>query len=316
MIDEDRLSELGAGAAVSSRLKALWSQQQRAWPLLGQAAAELSSIRWKELQAEGDAIRVQFNPARIVNTGAAVDKASIAARPCFLCCDNLPPQQQGILLDENHIALCNPRPIFNEHFTVAALGHEEQSLQGRENFFVSLMRQIGPTHAVLFNGAKAGASAPDHFHLQVCPADALPLLKRQAGGAAACWEMTPFCGVKYLLLQEGNSETAVEAVAQLLAALAAEGADPGLLNFIGCWDEGFRIAAVLRAAHRPSCYFEQADRRLIISPAAVEMAGVWVTVRPEDFERADAEILAVIMKEVAADENYLAKLLGRHLKAV
>ena len=46
---------------------------------------ELQQVKTRDLLAEGLAIKVQFNPARMVSTGAKIDKTSIKERPCFLC---------------------------------------------------------------------------------------------------------------------------------------------------------------------------------------------------------------------------------------
>lgn len=56
-------------------------------------------------------LKLQFNPARMVSTGAKIDKATIAKRPCFLCKDNRPQVQISLPFGEEFDILVNPFPI-------------------------------------------------------------------------------------------------------------------------------------------------------------------------------------------------------------
>ena len=285
LVPEPRLREYGAGDSWSSRLRALYREQQESWPLLRQGTAELGALRKKVLEVNGSRVTVQFNPRRIVNSAANIYPAAIAARPCFLCLPALPPEQRGLMLN-GYLALCNPRPIFREHFTLLSPQHVPQLLEGREADFVEVVRQLGPEYALIFNGAKAGASAPDHLHFQICPAQDLPLLSALDAGKDA--RHVPWCGAVFEVLR--GSEAA--AVAKNLHAPGEQ------INVIGHYGGEFRIVVIRRAAHRPSCYFAEEPQKLLVSPAAVEMGGVFVTARECDFDRLDAELLRTIFAEV------------------
>lgn len=52
--------------------------------------AALANVEVKEFDLDGMHFKVQFNPARIVSSGAKVDAAAIKARKCFLCDENRP----------------------------------------------------------------------------------------------------------------------------------------------------------------------------------------------------------------------------------
>ena len=74
----------------------LLAEQLTAWPTARDNYAALSGVHVKELDVDGIPYRVQFNPARIVSSGAKVDAWSIRERKCFLCPAHLPPEQKGI----------------------------------------------------------------------------------------------------------------------------------------------------------------------------------------------------------------------------
>ena len=70
--------------------------QLAAWPMARGNFEALKGVETKELDLDGMRLKVQFNPARIVSSGAKVDAASLAARPCFLCEKNRPAEQTGL----------------------------------------------------------------------------------------------------------------------------------------------------------------------------------------------------------------------------
>ncbi|MBD4338875.1 DUF4922 domain-containing protein, partial [Xanthomonas citri pv. citri] len=75
--------------------------------------------------------KVQFNPARIVSSGAKVDAQSIKERKCFLCPANLPPVQKGIPFEGHYNILVNPFPIFPRHLTIPEVAHVNQRIAVR-----------------------------------------------------------------------------------------------------------------------------------------------------------------------------------------
>ena len=126
----------------------------------------LQSVRTKVHDFGGFQIKVQFNAGRLISTSAKVDAASIKERKCFLCPDNLPPAQRGIPCDGEFLVLCNPFPIFPEHFTISSLRHTPQLIRDSFPSLVQLTRELGARYTVLYNGPRCGASAPDHLHFQ------------------------------------------------------------------------------------------------------------------------------------------------------
>lgn len=282
---------------LKKKLKALYAEQISSWELLKENVSELDLVKRKSFTVNGDDVVVQYNPKRAASTFAKIDAASIAARPCFLCPQNLLKDQNGFIVEEDYLVLCNPRPIFREHFTVSSREHLPQDLEGREGEFVKITKELGVEYALLFNGARAGASAPDHLHFQICPAAELPLLRSlnievEQEGAF----VKEFYGVNFLLFATKSAEESKKILKKVLAQVA----DRTLLNVIATTKNDTLITIVIiRAAHRPSCYTcDDEERRVLVSPAAVEMGGVFVVAREKDFERLNEGNVAEIFKEV------------------
>lgn len=238
-------------------IPAFFRQQFDAWPEVAKRFAALENVAVKSLNG----YRLQFNPARAVSTAARVDAASIAARPCFLCAKNRPPQQLKIDWEDLEI-LVNPFPIFPGHLTIAARDHTPQSLLGRTAQMRRLSRAL-PGYTVFFNGAKCGASAPDHMHFQAVPSEFMSL---------------PSLFYSYELP---------------VADFSPEEIDP-LINAV-CTDG--KITIIPRAKHRPDCY-----GRILVSPACIDLCGTLICVRQSDFDTLDATRLTDIIREVTFRE--------------
>lgn len=300
-----RLIEVLPGAP-ANRLKALYNQQLNSWPLLKKGVIELGSIKRRTIDLDGEQLLIQFNPARMASVAAKVDQATIKARPCFLCAENLPPEQGGIILGQDTVALANPMPIFDEHFTLTHRDHCRQDITDKTGEFLALSKELGANYAVFFNGARAGASAPDHHHLQSCPIDSFPLTKgplktqmvRELPDLKI--ETVIFCKNRYLLLTSTNKTTLEKRFTEVLSIFSKihpDGAD--LINVLSLYEEGtWQILIMLREKHRSSHFFAEEPNRLMISPATVEMSGVIVTARESDFEKISPADIRAIYDEV------------------
>lgn len=143
----------------------LLTGQLASWETARNNYAALSGVRVKELNVNGILYKVQFNPARIVSSGAKVDAKSILERKCFLCPANLPPVQKGIPFGGHYNILVNPFPIFPRHLTVPELAHTPQRIATRFTDMLELAEAL-TDYTIFYNGPKCGASAPDHAHFQ------------------------------------------------------------------------------------------------------------------------------------------------------
>ncbi|HTP12387.1 MAG TPA: DUF4922 domain-containing protein, partial [Bacteroidota bacterium] len=161
--------------SLPTRLQRLLDEQRKSWKDLTDGFEALRTVKTRELVCGGFPVTLQFNPGRIKSTGAVLDEASLRARKCFLCVENLPVPQRGVLYSDEFLILCNPAPIFKGHFTVSHVDHREQSIEAFPGVFLDLARDLSPQFTVFYNGPKCGASAPDHLHYQVCPSNVIPI---------------------------------------------------------------------------------------------------------------------------------------------
>ncbi len=146
--------------------KLLLQTQINEWDKLDDGYKNLSSLKTKSFWFDSYKIKIQFNAGRLFSTSAKVDMDSIKNRSCFLCEINLPEEQKGIKLLENYLLLCNPYPVFPEHFTIVTVNHKPQEISSSFNDFILLSKLLSDKYTVIYNGPQCGASAPDHLHFQ------------------------------------------------------------------------------------------------------------------------------------------------------
>ena len=295
-------------------MQGLIDRQLASWPEAARRYSDLREVKTKEITIGGMPVRVQYNPARAVSTLARTDAASIAARPCFLCRENRPQQQEALPFEgcdgRRYEILVNPFPIFPEHFTVPAVDHVPQRIAGR---FPDMLRLADtfPDMTVFYNGPESGASAPDHFHFQMGCRGFLPV-ERHFGLLGPRTVMRPGAAVIALtsayipglpVITAPDAKSAEAAFLRVLRSLpvSPRTGEPQL-NIL-CWKERtdsdtvFRILVIPRKAHRPSCYYAPEGEAVRISPASVDLGGVFIVPVEEDFRRTDAEVLQSIIRE-------------------
>lgn len=287
----------------------LFDRQLAAWPEAARRYRDLQNIETKEIDLGGMPVRVQFNPARAVSTLARIDATVIKARPCFLCRDNRPAQQEALPFEgcdgRRYEVLVNPFPIFPEHYTVPAVEHTPQRIAGR---FPDMLRlaETFPGMVVFYNGPESGASAPDHFHFQMGCRGFLPVETHfdrlrsvtvmRPGIADIAVTSAYIPGLPVITAPDGASATA--AFLRVLRSLPVSPATGEPQLNILCWkDTLFRTLVIPRKAHRPSCYFAPEDRAVRISPASVDLGGVFIVPVEDDFRRVNAQVLRDIVKE-------------------
>jgi hypothetical protein len=332
MTDKERIKGLerrcfavfdGAGeASLADLAAALLERQKGNWPGLIAGYDALGDVRVREIRGEGWELLIQFNPRRIVSSGANLDPEFLRSRPCFLCPDHLPPEQQAILYREDYLILCNPMPIFPGHLTIAHRRHLPQSIQERLPTLLRLAMDFGSGTTLLYNGPRAGASAPDHLHFQAAPAGFLPAekeirdsrrrtgTKRQKGVEIF---RTAGLGRGILVIegsQEGNVAAAAEEAIEALGRLNPSDGEPLLNLFCTRTGEGWRLTLFPRQKSRPDAYFKEGPERLLISPGAVDMGGIIITPREEDFLALTPEIVRDLYREVAFDDAAVDELLA------
>ncbi len=300
-----------------SLVQALIAEQQATWPMLRDAVAGFAEVEYKQFSIKGSEVLAQFNPMRRVSTTAQVDAAAISKRPCFLCPENLPPEERGIEFGDDFVVLCNPFPILPRHLVVSSRNHVPQSISTARGtdfaILLDLARELGEEYFTLYNGPTCGASAPDHLHFQACERKWLPIVRdlgnREKGILSSNAEIETFTLKEYhlnaLIARGGRPEALVvwfDRLLKLLAEVTASPAEP-MLNLV-VMSDGERLTVIVfpRSKHRPSCYYEEGDAQLTVSPGAFDLSGLLVVPRPDHFERIGSQDIEKIYSEVTLDD--------------
>ena len=309
-----------------SPLMRFFNRQLEKWDDARRRYQDLRNVKTRELSVGTSTMKVQWNPARIVSTGAKIDKQTLAERPCFLCEQNRPKEQVKKSIDGQYDLLVNPFPILPIHFTIPSVKHEPQLIRKSYGEIHKLLTEY-PQMMVFYNGPKCGASAPDHAHFQGGTSGILPL---QMSWGRLSRDLKPvFClndEESISLIEEypcpaflihSKSDYADEQMfIRLYEALPVpEGEPEPMLNIVSWRHEADYYSVVFpRQKHRPDCYYKEGDEQFIISPGALDMAGFIVTPRKEDFERLTPEIALGILNEVSLSPDALQQVIER-LKA-
>ncbi len=158
----------------SSQAKEMLAKQLVTWNIAKKNYAAFKDIQYKVFALDGFEIKVQFNPSRIQSSGANVDPEFLKERRCILCQEHLPVEQLRLPFGNDYLVLCNPYPIFPEHFTISTRQHLPQSITGRFQDMLEMARRLDQ-FTIFYNGPKSGASAPDHMHFQGGTRNYMPL---------------------------------------------------------------------------------------------------------------------------------------------
>lgn len=327
--DSLRTLEIKLRQAINKKRQAgeLFIENQLAkWQTARTNHEALNQIETRRFELAGNTITVQFNPARAISTCAKVDKSSIEARKCFLCPENKPNEQDEIIisLDEPFSLRINPYPILPGHLTISSLKHQDQVLADKTirqlpGKLISWLEEYFASGYVLFyNGAKCGASAPDHFHFQAVKQSDVPVIqqwerlmetavrekeiKTENGNTYSSFQITSYICPIQVFICNHSADILPEMINQYLESLPLhEGESEPRYNLFAWQDKqrGFTMAYFPREGHRPACYTATGGEQLLVSPGALDMAGLLVTPRKEDFDKITESDITQIYKEVA-----------------
>lgn len=309
-----QLNEGKADTAADSSLQRFFNRQLEVWQTARQHFRELQNVKTRELQCGEITMKLQFNPARIVSTGANIDKKAIAKRPCFLCEQNRPKEQMQKQIDRNFTLLVNPFPIMPQHFTIPLRSHRPQSIGINYGEIYRLLNTY-PTLTVFYNGPKCGASAPDHMHFQAICSGMLPLqndwarLSRNIDTVITKekGELSVIRGaaIPLFVIKSNDITTGEMLFRQLYASLPMHGGDTEPMMNIVAWHDNdqYIVVVIPRSKHRPDCYFAEGDKKRMVSPGALDMSGFIVTPRLDDFKRITPQEALDIIKECGMSQH-------------
>ncbi|MEO8233267.1 MAG: DUF4922 domain-containing protein, partial [Ignavibacteriota bacterium] len=284
----------------SDAAKRLFEIQAEQWQMLKTGVQSLETVKSKSFQFDGFKIYAQYNAGRITSTSAKVDPKSISERKCFLCQENLPVEQKGILYDDNYIILCNPFPIFPTHFTLTNKEHQPQRIIDTFSDMLDLSKDLSKYYSVIYNGPRCGASAPDHLHFQAGNKFFMPIddefhqIKNEYGKVIFEDDNLSVFAIddglrKFISIESIDKELVVSTFNKFYKAyskLMNEEQEP-MINLVSYYEEeyGWRVIIFLRAKHRPAVFFTEDETKMLVSPAAIDLGGVCVFPREEDFNR-------------------------------
>jgi len=303
-----------------SSVMRFFNRQLQTWDEVRQRYRDLERVETKELVTDTFEMEAQFNPARIRSTGAKIDAKSIAERPCFLCAKNRPNQQMHRIIGGRYELLVNPFPILPVHFTLPTLKHQPQRILPMIGDLLRLAQKNSDL-TLLYNGPHCGASAPDHAHLQAVKSGVLPLQRAwqrlsrnlvevfKIDEDEGIWQLAEYPAAA-LVIKSHSAETSERLFKQLYHCLppAPDDTEP-MMNIIS-WTTGEELITVVlpRKKHRPACYTAEGDAQYIISPGAVDMGGLIITPREEDFRRLTAEVVMTIYQEVSLTDEQMQQV--------
>lgn len=303
----------------SAQIDSFIASQIAEWPQAAGNFEALKGVKVKEVALPGWTVKVQFNPARIVSSSAKVDAKSLKERKCFLCAENRPSVQRGIDWGGRYTILINPFPIFPRHLTIPDRTHTDQLITGRIADMMQLTSELGD-YTVFYNGPKCGASAPDHMHFQAGNSDFLTLgdaledaeLKTVATDGDATLALVDTLPLKVFVIDAADPEAGQRLFSRLYAAIPVpEGEKEPMMNLL-CFatPAGVRLVVIPRKRHRPSFYGTEGEGTMLLSPASVDMGGVFITPLEKDFNALDADKITQVLDELclSADEiNEIAR---------
>ena len=303
-----------------SSLLRFFHRQLQTWDDVRQRYRDLAHVESRELVADSFTMQVQWNPARIGSTGAKIDARSIAERPCFLCAKNRPQEQMHRVVGGKYELLVNPFPIMPVHFTLPTLKHQPQAILPMYQDMLRLAQRNSDL-TLLYNGPRCGASAPDHAHLQAVNSGALPLQRAwqrlsrnlvevvKQGDDEGIWQVADYPAAAFVVKshQPGLGEKLFKWLYKCLPLV--DGDTEPMLNIV-VWSAGDMLLSVVlpRRKHRPDCYTAEGDAQYIISPGAVDMAGLIITPREDDYRRLTSETMLDIYHEISLTHEQMEQV--------
>lgn len=306
-----------------SSISRFFNRQLEVWT---DARHRFRDLKHVETRQFSDQLKLQWNPARIVSTGAKIDKKTLGERPCFLCDKNRPKEQMSKQIDEKFHLLVNPFPILPVHFTIPARKHQPQLIYknyGEMHRFISLHSDL----MVFYNGPKCGASAPDHLHFQAGTNGILPLqtnwqrLSRNLTDIISLNDEEKISVVRDFIVPAfviiSKSAESDEVLFRLLyKAMPQRGDETEPMMNIISWRKGEEFISVVipREKHRPEAYFAEGDAQFVVSPGALDMSGLIITPREEDFRKLTEEKALSLLQECGVSEEKMNAIIAK-LKA-
>lgn len=326
----------------SRTLAAFIRHQCATWPELKEAREYLEQSLTKYFFLTDLDVYLQHNPHRIKSSSTRVDREFIEKRPCFLCPDRLYENQKALVYQKEWLILNNPYPIFPDHLVVSHNGHLPQDIHTCLRAMIDFVKDLDFSFTAFYNGPACGASAPDHLHFQACPEGGIPITGQLAGmlskqDSQSLFTVLEKCDTGICATGERDSRAfficitddrnflckRLTAVVNFLKEETRNAEEPKINLIISRLDTpstlpslhggkektGFMGIIFPRRAHRPACYFKKDGDMMLVSPGAVDIGGLIILPRREDYERMNRELLLGIFSEVCFGKEIFKNLI-------
>lgn len=314
--------ETDESLTLDKKTNLLFEQQTENWQLAKNGYSSLKLVEKKIFEFDDFIIEAHYNPGRIVSSSAKVDEKSIKERPCFLCIDNLPEDQKAVKIDDKYILLVNPFPIFDKHFTIPHVQHIPQTIKENFKSLLTISEKLNKDFSIFYNGPKCGASAPDHLHFQAgnfgfmrIDNEFYSILNKYGKLINDSNEYTTTAVTNYLrnfISIESNEIKPLTNEFMRIYDILSEGLnDEPMLNIICTYNNFWKVIIFPRKKHRPTYFFEEGENKILISPAAVDMGGVLIFPREEDFNKIDQETVIDIYSQVTFSNDEMSNLIKK-----
>lgn len=275
-------------------------QQLAVWPAAKQAFDNLEQVQTRVLSSSG--LALQHNPARIISTTAKVKPTETAVRSCFLCSENRPVEQIAFDAGDGFDLLLNPYPILREHFCVVSREHRPQKFMDCYEKMLQIAQQLEPGYMIFYNGPRSGASAPDHLHMQIGRSEGIPLVDKLRENEPPQKDepitIQPF-GFPVIVIKGSDPEKLRDYISGMTIY---DGDYEPRMNVLSFNRDGQVITAIIpRSKHRPDCYYAD-EGKILVSPGGIDMFGLVITPRKEDFESLTERQVLDIYRQVTPQQ--------------
>ncbi len=300
----------------AEELTLLWHQQMECWESARLNYEALAQVEERIVELGEITVCVQYNPGRMTSVSSR-SNSQTAPSACFLCNENLPAEQLRIPYMSDYHLLVNPFPIFKQHFTIPTTMHTPQCITQRMDVLLALSRDCAP-YTFFYNGARCGASAPMHMHFQAGNGGFMPIEQQWYIAHRRAVRDTKHARLSLLeglyrpifLLEATKEEAALALWERLYHALPEIPDEEPMINIIARYQSSEWILLIFpRTKHRPDRYYATDATQRLISPGSVEMGGVIITPRPEDYATLTAKEIADIYAEVTPQEEIIHQII-------
>jgi hypothetical protein len=290
--------------SIVREIEELFRRQIATWPRLARGVEGLARAETRPVRIDWFEVFVRHIPHRVISTTAAVDRDSVAKRPCFLCSANLDPEEEGIPFGSDFMIYFNPFPIVDRHLTIVHREHQPQRIANQVGNMLDGAQAL-PGYFVIYNGPESGASAPDHMHFQAGSRALLPIERETAGLTA----ITVPDYARTVLLFRGTERPAlihrIDQAIELLGEATGKRPEP-LINIAAFYKKKqWTVYVFPREKHRPEVFH---TGELTVSPASIDLCGIFVVPLAKDFERITGDTIAAIFREVSLSQDKVQEI--------